>query len=76
MESDLYEKWNKSARLGAQLGTVGIRMNANCLLKCMSTEHNKYVVNQILDHFKDVHFFYSMRFCAILEHDILCHSRT
>jgi hypothetical protein len=43
---------NKSARR-AQLVPIS---NADCLLKNTSTKHNKYVVNQKLEHVEDISF--------------------
>jgi len=36
------------------LSTLSIHRNGDCLLKKKSNKHNKYVVNEKLEHFDDI----------------------
>ena len=41
-------------RVGKRRNTVGFHRNSDCLLENKSTKHNKYVVNQNLEHLDDI----------------------
>jgi hypothetical protein len=43
-------------QVGEKRSTVCTHRYADCLLINMSTKHNKYVVNQKLEHFDDISF--------------------